>query len=268
MRRGQVTVFIIVAVIIILAVFLSYQTTEQPITTPTIASPQQFIESCIGDVAERGLYKAASQGGYLHPSGAPEYEEPGDGFSHKEHYFFEDSILPYSIDGDKLFLRRTEDTENVVSKFIQQESENCYDLSAFEEQGYTFERSEILPKVQLDIGPTSTTVKAERPVKLLREGEEIKLDAVTVTLPLRYGLLHDIAKQFAEKTVPGEKYILSNHCKEFTPDKWINIYKTPNKFKMDYAVSIVDASTISKGKAPLKFNFAIKNIEVIGQCVG
>lgn len=265
--RGQATLFIIVAGLLVIALggYYTYQGGQLAPST----DPSSFISTCLADVTEDAVYLIAKSGGYISPAGAPEYGDAGDGKTNKEHFFFDDAMLPYVLDKDAVTLRPIPAMENVLARYIQKNSANCYDLSSFKEQGWQSVVDEKLPSVRVTIAPTEVTVESSKVVRLTKEGQEISVDKSIASVPMRLGLLHGLAGDLLNDMRAKASYTLSANCAKFSlGDELINIYKTVNQFYKEYAVRIVDADPLARGKRPLAFQFAIKNVQVEGQCVG
>src|ERR1041385_6059774 len=100
MKKGQVTIFIILGIIILMVVGIgiylagrsSRAPLEQQISQPATFEPRAIREygsACLEKTAEEGIYTIAAQGGYLNPRGDANLLENGDGLP--VHYFTENS---------------------------------------------------------------------------------------------------------------------------------------------------------------------------------
>lgn len=260
--RGQVTVFVIAAILLI--AFGLYQYNLQTEDLQLSEGPQSFLASCIDQEVKDAAITIAKNGGYLHPDGYPQYGEPGDGDNFKARYFIDDAQLPYLFDGTNTYLRSLDRLSRYMANYVALNVEQCYSLEPYANEGWTIDIDPDTPLVTLEIGNEVILANVEKSVKMQRGDEEIIFNEVPVKVPNRLGKLHGIASQILNN-LQGERYVLSQHC-DLADDK-INIYKSENKYKKDYAVRIVD-STFMPLQDPLKFQFAIKNIIVEGQCVG
>jgi hypothetical protein len=228
-----------------------------------------YLESCIKDAITPAIYTMAAQGGYLHPSGAPEYHEFGDGYTLEQHFFLENNILPYVVDGSTRQLRPLNDIASILATVIQVNATPCYDLSPFKKQGYTITVGPAIANVTVTIAKENVRVNVKKQIVVSKPGSETRIDEVSVELPLRLGMLYGIASDLTLDMSRNKVYNVATQCERFTSlDRKINIYKTPNLYYKDYAIRIIDAQPLSLGLAPLRFQFAIKNVEVTGQCVG
>jgi uncharacterized protein YqhQ len=95
-KRGQVTVFIIIGIIVLLItgllLFLKKEQIleksiidEKLVNLPNGKAVNYFVQSCLAKVSEQGVIKLGHQGGY--------YNSPLDGFAYKLFHIFRTVIL-------------------------------------------------------------------------------------------------------------------------------------------------------------------------------
>ena len=89
-KKGQVTVFIIIGIILVFVtagiIFITQSASDAGLTAsgdPIIEDApqefrplQQFIEGCVEDTAKKGLITLGEQGGYINPTGTFSVSEP------------------------------------------------------------------------------------------------------------------------------------------------------------------------------------------------
>src|SRR3989338_9790312 len=92
-KRSQLTIFIIIAILIVGAVALFFTFKSKIIKTdeypPEISPVANFVQECLGETAENSIYEIAQQGGYFD---APE-----------ENFLFSDLKVPYYWINNSLF---------------------------------------------------------------------------------------------------------------------------------------------------------------------
>ena len=81
--------------------------------------------------------------------------------------------------------------------------------------------------------------------------------------------MYDISEKLLNDIVDNEPYTLTGNCNLYaSPDNMVNIYVESNPITYEYAVRLIDAQPLEKRDLPLKFQYAIKNVEFYGECVG
>lgn len=296
MKKGQITIFIILGIVIVLVaglvLYVTRKETAQPVLSIDRSVISDYISSCLSQTATQGIYKLAGQGGYVNPKGDLTYGEPGDGLP--AHYFFESHTLPYVLDGNKTSMRRLSHISPLLSRYIAVELPKCLNFTAFDAQGYTasvpeidwqaidfdFARAQVpysSEPIRFAVIPRGETgdvaIVANYPILFANEKQSFVLSEFTTTVPLRLALLEKIAQKLVNEIALAHSnntgYNLFMHCEEYaSPDKQVNIYSTWNPHAHDYAVSIVDASPLLRRMAPLRYQFAVRNVNFGGLCVG
>lgn len=288
--RGQLTIFIILGIIILFSIgIVLYLVGKAKIPTAVPLSEEgltDYVTTCLQQTAELATYLTASQGGYLNPRGETKYGELGDGYPDKQHYFLEGWTLPYVLDKNKIALRNTNEIEKMIANYILVEMPQCLNFTEWEKKGYEIAQPNINYEAigfdfsKTTVGYSEKTVKAEvlirdadiilsltYPLQLSRGKGSIKVEDYAATIPLRFGMLQKTAKKLLENIAGEDQYKMDDHCGEYvSPDKLMNIYFTDNPLAQEYLIKIVDASI--HNKPPLKYQFAIKNHKVFGECVG
>jgi len=302
MKKAQISSFIIIGILIVFSIGLILYTSpkQQPVITevtvqkPGILAEQQlgiqgFIQSCIRDAARRGIYTAALHGGYLYPSGLAEYGEPGDNRPSYAHYYLESISLPYLIDSKSAKIRSLDVIKTLVEHYVLVELDKCANFSAFKQGGFKVFQPDIdWQEIEFDyakaivnysdknvnseviFGKQDTTVLVSYPVVLQSGDQRIEVSDFMVKLPLRFRTLHSIAKELLSAITKEQPYNIKDDCSRYrTADNLVNLYFVPNAFQKSYAIRIIDALPAAHyGDLPLRFQFAMKNVEVSGECAG
>ena len=128
-KRGQITIFIIIGLIIVIAVGLFYlkssvETKElEKIPDYQIAEPIRFfVQSCLDNVVDNGIFYTNFQGGY--------YDVPNSLY-----YFFAEIPFYFYLGNDALPDKATFESE--FSKYVKNELPICINnFEAFKEMGY------------------------------------------------------------------------------------------------------------------------------------
>ena len=150
-QRGQITIFIIVAVVIIALVVLLYLLFPKIKVNFGFATdnPSEFIQNCMGNTLREVINNVSSQGGSLNP----------------EHYFlYNNSRVNYLCYTNKYYTPCViqqallkQHVEIEIKKGIKTKSASCFDslIKNFESQGF---------KVNLEEGNTSVELIPKRVV--------------------------------------------------------------------------------------------------------
>lgn len=143
-RRGQIALFIIIAVVLVGAIVSFFAFRDKiglTATPPELAPVFEYYTSCIDDAARAGTSLAGSQGGRIDLG---TYVPGSDYAPFSSHLFFAGAQIPYwfSVTGNGLIEEhvptRTE-LEQELESFITERLESC-EFSVFRTQGF-----EIIP---------------------------------------------------------------------------------------------------------------------------
>jgi len=294
MKRGQVSYFIFVAILLLLVmVALLYVSSQGRIDVATqgasisvLPAIENFVQSCVNLVATKGIYHIAYQGGYINSQGDSRYGESGDG-QFNQHYTY-DTALPYAVDGDKLMLRPLLDVQTMLEHYVLVNLPGCLDFSNFEAQGLVVKQPD-LNFALIGFDPANTRVDyAEDPVSVTADitsefvtfdvvypilvrstqGEALLTRSVT-RLDFRLGTLHAITASILSEAHEYNPYDLAQHCKKFgAKDGLINVYLDQGVYYQAHALSVVDAAPLAQGFTPLRFQVGVLNQNMTGVCKG
>ncbi len=275
MKKGQVTVFIILGLVILLLFLIIFslkserEVVDKVIIDKVTKDPiKNHIESCLFSTTEKAIYKVSSQGGYINPRGDSKYDEPGDGAFRHVYYFLNNNILPYVLDTNEIKLRSKEEIENIIANYVNIEINSCLDFLIFKNQGIEIEQTgEQTIEVIISDNSVFSTISTSL---LIKKSEEIsKIKKIKVEIPLRLGLLYKVSSELLQDIKTKQKINLMNKCNFYLKSiDRTNIYLESNKLTYEYAIRIVDSNPLDRGKMPLVWQIAIKNINVEGQCLG
>ena len=130
-KKGQVTIFIIIAILIVAVgliiffVFPKIKTTQADTTNPVA-----FIEACIKDDIEDAIEKVSLQGGSIEP---------------ENYYLYQDDKIEYLCYTNEFYLpclvqrpMLKQHIENEIENEILEETQKCFQSlkSSYEDQGY------------------------------------------------------------------------------------------------------------------------------------
>lgn len=206
-NKGQVTVFIIIGLIVVVIAGLllyvnSMQRDDQQLVD-TLELPLEiqpihnYVSTCIKDTATRGLYLLAIQGGYINlPSEYLSADYSDVGYS----YYYEGSSLVTK-----------EEMESQLEQFINENVPECVDFSIFSE--YEITNSEI--EANVDILPNNVIFDLDYPITAKQGDKVTELSLFREEIPLRLGYLHTILASIVDKTLDDPDWIDLTYLSSF-----------------------------------------------------
>ena len=169
-KKGQVTIFIILALLIVIfgiLIYTFYPSIKDGLETET-KTPEQFVSNCLKEDLENLVEKISSQGGSLNP----------------EHYFlYNGNKLEYLCYTDEYYLTGKrlnpmlfQHIEKEIKNNIQARANECFDnlVESYEKKGYSAELK-----------------KGSMSVELLPEKILTRFDNYTLTLTKSSAEKHD-----------------------------------------------------------------------------
>lgn len=189
-RKGQVTIFIILGIVIIMVVssllFLERLKVDNEIPEQSLeAIPiKAYVESCIEQTGQEAVYFTALQGGY--------YETPPP----KEDYSYID--IPVYWDAGSLNIPSKETIENEVFNYIRNNLPYCLDdFSSFSEQGFDIIAGEIAGNVI--IAARDVAFNINYPVTVKKGDSTAQLSEFFARAGLDYNEKYQYASQIMEE---------------------------------------------------------------------
>ena len=194
-KRGQVTIFIMVGVLILLSVlsfwFLSgdFSKTKLEVAKKTTFSEiqigstvQNYVEKCIEKTGEDAIVYIGKQGGYYQ---LPKLYDPN---FRLPYYFYEQE--------NKIISRR--ELEKQLSLYLNDNLYFCLrQFSSFKQQGYQIDQGEIKTKVK--VAARSVLFKVRFPVYLIKGNLGKELTLFEAKVPSRMNDIHKTVYLFMQE---------------------------------------------------------------------
>jgi len=202
MKKGQVTIFIIIAIVIIVAGFLVFM--FYPQLRGGFASETDniniFVEECIRDVGERVIYRIGQEGGYLIP--------PNLSTSFAPNFSAEHVGLPYYYLSDgKNYMPSKKEIENEISTLINDNLFGC--IKNFE----NFPEFEITSgeiKTNTKIKNDEVILNVDYPIKIIKDkSTTILKEFKNIKIPVRFGIVYDSVYELMQDQLNYEDRCLS-----------------------------------------------------------
>ncbi|MFA5856385.1 MAG: hypothetical protein WC867_03440 [Candidatus Pacearchaeota archaeon] len=180
-KRGQLSVFIIIGIIVFISLIIFLVLKNNSNKNNEITNPiNQRINECIDITFKEGIRYILFQGGY--------YEAP------KESVNFMMFSIPYYFKEGETKVPDKKTIENELSKYIIKELPKCLNFSHYENQGYKFEKKEIILKTTLG---KESILKINYPITVSKDNKNILIKDFSYSNPLDFEKIDNIINQFA-----------------------------------------------------------------------
>jgi len=240
-KKAQVTIFIIIALIIVVAIALIFVVWRKPVTTvsPT-TNPEAYIEKCIKDYTEEAVKILSEQGGDINPEGNVMYEGKNITYLCYNANFYQPCINQRPL--------LIEHIEKEITNYIKPKMQECFSSlrTELEKRGYAVELDEMNATTELQTRKVIATIGRKLSITKqdTKKFEEFKAQ---VSWPL-----YDLAKIAMEIANQEARY-----C-NFDILGFMIIYPEYNveKFRTGNSDNIYTLKEVASGK---EFTFAIRS---------
>jgi len=250
MRKAQITIFILLAVLIIFVagIFLWSLRNQRLDLSPISKSIQlqnqadivkSYIEQCLFDVSVKGIYLLGSQGGYIDP----EYNAFYGDYDQVEWKRSGNLKIPYWYYNGIDISPSLEQLETKLGRYILVEAENCTKVEKFPSlagievlkpettyQETYFDFSQEKTHIQVSINDKDVSVKYFFPITLKQGNSQILIENYYAEVPIALGEDFGIAKEIVGKIGTAEKegYNLEPDCTNYNREGYTNIFPFNN----------------------------------------
>ena len=219
-KKGQVTLFILIGVIILIGVTVvtftaqdqQEQATEQVVEEQERRSTsseetqeiESRIQSCMRDITVEGLEKLSRQGGYLNPEEAGVIHDARNAYDNTGVDFFGDGsqIVPYWLASDDdptctsceydFYFPSLLDIQLQTQQYVEQNIEGCVDFEQFEE--FDIESSSN-PITQMRFTPEATEIQVNWDITVENtDGDTFRLNTFSTQSQLDFYNLYSKAR--------------------------------------------------------------------------
>lgn len=252
-KTGQVTLFVIIAIVMVSSVALVYYLQTRPSAVPSQFQPvENYFLDCLKNKIEEGSALLGVQGGYIN---LPEFKAGSAYMPFSSQLDFFGNAIPYwfYISGNNIVGQQVPSLngmEKQLAKFLQDEVGKC-DFSLFEQQGYEVSKGSASASVSIkdnaivaDVDFGLTLKHGETTANIARHKAEI---------PSKLGKFYSIAKKIYEKE--QSELFLENYSLDvlrlYAPVDDVELSCAPKTWvKVDVQNNLQDA--ISENLAALK----------------
>ena len=243
MKRGQVTTFIIVAVVIlfvivITVVFLQENKSEFSQIDPSIIEIRSLIMNCIEESGKKSLKLIGNQGGY--------YNKPNN------YYNLGWTFIPYYYLKGQEFNPSIDEVEKEISKPINKNFNICIENQDF--NNYLVSHSNPKSEIIIEEDKTLITIDSQVSINKEKNSEEIDLKKLPIEIPSKLLNMIDLSRFITESHANYEGNIciscISNKAGEY--NLTVKIYDIEN---LTQFIAIFSNDNVSH---PELFQFANK----------
>ena len=200
MRKGQITSYIILGILMLIGFVLVFSTTtrDKVVDVRTITYPDEvqpiaeFITQCVQTKGTQAVELALSQGGFVEIPPFIKYES-------NAHLTLDEyglGILPYwSVAGEER-IPPLDLTRSQLTKYVQEQTLECFDsFSAFSEEYEVFPQGDLV--IDTNIGEQNVVFQAAYPIKIIYKAtnQEFIIEKYVSFIPIRYKKLYELAKK-------------------------------------------------------------------------
>lgn len=207
MKRGQVTVFILLGLIVLVG-FVFYSLGSQNASlentqgSDVVVSFTSYMESCLHKTGTDAVYSTALQGGYYVPP--------------LESAFYFNLEVPYYWDLDHELVPDQNVIEEQLGVFVKDQLETCIEnFDFFRSQGYSIERTEIPPfgvdltqfpdaevtydvAVDAQITQNSVDFIMSYPIEVSKGSETLSLETFQTSVPINMKAVLSVVDEAVE----------------------------------------------------------------------
>ena len=198
-KRGQITIFIIVGLILVLSIFIMLYLNKNKIgdsgvlQSSDIKPIEYYVDLCVKSSASNALYLLGVQGGYTTP---PElYFQSA--YAKIAYWYYEGQDTSPTI----------EKMEQELSSYVNNIAlpECIESLSIFNDMGFEFEFSEIDTKTK--INENNVEFNIDYPITIKKGDSKAEIKEFYRNFPVRLGHIHSISKEIVGKEVEDPDWI-------------------------------------------------------------
>lgn len=285
MEKGQISLFMVLGIVIIIMVAIllisvrniSRDTVQSNLEDTSLLSNeqriQQYLEVCLRDIAVSGIYLLGLQGGYIDP----DYNENHGDYDQVDYAQSGEIRIPYwYINGQDLSPSR-EMMERKLGRYILIEGQECLDFEQFDfltgtdiikpKRSYQDEYfAEAATDISVSINRQDVSVIFSYPIILKGKRDQKEMDPILLHIPIALGedylIAQTIIGKMAEAAAPG--YNLEQDCESLSRGGYTNVFSFNNR------VLLIDYEPYFNPsfRESFKLQFLYSGIGAYGYCSG
>jgi len=245
-KRGQVTIFIIIAVLVVGAVALFFTlrggVEKEEVYAPEVAPIQNYVQECLEETTLDSIYFNSLQGGYF---SAPRNSMDVSFVSVPVYFYNNVSRIPLK-----------EVLENELSKTIEDGILFCLDFESFEEQGYNVLTSGE-PKVNVKMLEERVDVKMNYLVTLSKGDFSKQFKSFEKQVDFDYLGKYEVVKEFLQLQETDPEYVFLTELENLGAEKGFNSKLVAIQDTGDYFYNFIYPAEINKEQTYM-YSFVVK----------
>ncbi|MBN2142511.1 hypothetical protein JW711_04225 [Candidatus Woesearchaeota archaeon] len=275
MRKGQVTIFAIIG--IVLVVIFTYLLMVSDILDEMSRSwsksdyvsfdyaegmVRNSMSACMQGLAVEGVYSVALHGGYLSVNPLPYYGERGT------NYFtaFPPDFAPMLLDSSGGKLLSEDEVGKKLCNRIYPDLDKCLDVDSLEAEGFAvsqegFDGDFSAVDCNATLKDGFVSFRVGYPVMLSREGYSLSVSDYAFSIPYDLKKAYDLAGKTISAIIDDSSdgvYDLEGLCDEADGLKIVLHNRE--------IINITGPGLSPLGLEPLEFHFAVKDYNLVGDC--
>ena len=203
-KRAQVTVFVIVAIVVVVAVlgflFLRGNISFGSGVPASLEPAYNYFLNCLEADTDSGVDILGSQGGYIYTEEL--IFDPGSSympFSSELNFLGNPVPYWYYVSGNGIQKEQIPSRnlmEEHLAKFVEDKIKSC-DFNVLAEEGYVVEAAYTVnePKASVQIGDSSVEVALDFPLVISKSGESATVRSHNVKVNSQLGKFYDVARE-------------------------------------------------------------------------
>lgn len=241
MKRGQVTIFIILGIIIVAAIIGAiFFMGGSRVETPTDVNPNQIVEKCVKDVVEKSVWKMLANGGQRFPSQKIAYQGKEYNYLCYQADFYQGCYNIHPMLESLIETEIREDTKAAV--------QDCFDTMREDFESRGFDVSGGSANYSIDLLPGIVEINLRKKISLIHgESSQNFENFDTKILSPFYELV-----RIARDVVNSE----SQYC-HFEYNGYMLLYPNYNIKRIDYRDSKI--YILTDRRSSIEFRFAVRS---------
>jgi len=181
-KRGQVTIFVILAVLVVFIILLFFFLQNKQNTSPNITNEVQsindFVLNCLKETGENGLVRFGEQGGY---------------FIITDNIRSIEGNIPYYVYDKKNLILSKEQVSQQLSAFVTQEINFC--ILNFKDFKPDFEVEHELNGVNTEILDNKVVFSLDYPISIKKADNTYTLNEFKSEISVRLGTIYAVSEE-------------------------------------------------------------------------
>ncbi len=200
-KKGQLTIFIIIAIVLVVGVMGFFVLRENLFQTKLPANMEPIyttFESCLEDDALTGAGILGIQAGYIY---LPEFEPGSSYMPFSSQLDFLGTPVPYwyYVSGNNIQKEQVpskKEMEKQLARFIEEKIRDC-NFKNYYDEGFEIVMGE--PKASVDINDENIKIKLNMDLRISKEEESVNVENHNIEINSKLGKLYDAARKIYDK---------------------------------------------------------------------